>query len=123
MLIDGCHITGPAGPRFSLLTGPADGIKILKEPAVVLQAVADGKQVAAKIIGSTEQLVAGSLMQIDISRYFRKKILREEIFRKIISESAGSKVKIYPLQLLISFENPRVFEARPDRGSTSPKFS
>ena len=44
----------PGKDEFSLLTGPADGIKILKEPAVVLQAIADGKQIAAKIIGSTE---------------------------------------------------------------------
>ena len=78
-----------------MLTGPADGIKVLKEPAVVLQAIADGKQVAAKIIGSTEQLVAGSSMQIDNFKLFQKeKIEKKEIFRKNnpINESAGSKV-------------------------------
>ncbi|CAL1146957.1 unnamed protein product [Cladocopium goreaui] len=44
----------PGSEEFSLLTAPADGIKVLKEPAVVLQAIWEGKQVAAKIIGMTE---------------------------------------------------------------------
>eukprot|EP00435_Cladocopium_sp_Y103_P021944 s943_g5.t1 len=44
----------PGSEEFSLLTAPADGIKVLKEPAVVLQAIWEGKQVAAKIIGTTE---------------------------------------------------------------------
>ena len=83
MLIDVfCHITAPYGPRFSLLTGPADGIKVLKEPAVVLQAIADGKQIAAKIIGSTEQLVAGSSADRQIQTISERKILGIRDFQK-----------------------------------------
>jgi len=44
----------PGSEEFSLLTAPADGIKVLKSPEVVLQALADGKKEAAKLIGTTE---------------------------------------------------------------------
>ena len=41
-------------PRFTLVPGPVESV--LKEPKAVLEAVAKGKQVAAKLLGITEPL-------------------------------------------------------------------
>lgn len=44
-------------PRFSLLTASPDGVKVSKDEGAVLQTFADGKKVAAKLIGASECLV------------------------------------------------------------------